>query len=147
MRRGKRIAIIAGIGAVLLVGGITGNYWKEMYFVLYPEARFWGRWEISGTDGISSAGETPKIIFEFRKNGETVFDLAGVPPTGLERWARQSGPTYRVNRNLEVTFQIEGSARTVTARYRFGTEGVLTIEFENEPIFGGTMTLRRLPES
>jgi len=141
MTRGKRIAIIAGIGGVIVVGGI-GLCWNEIYFVFYPEARFWGRWEIVDSDEI-------KLIFEFRKNGETVFDL-GVLPFGLqrpERYARPSGPTYRVNRNLEMTFQIEGGARTVAARYRFGTEGVLTLEFEKEPIFGKkTMTLRRLPE-
>ena len=175
MRRGKRIAIIAGLGAVLLVGGIVGNYWKEIYFVLYPEARFWGRWEIVGTD------ETPKPIFVFGKNGKARSRFA--PPVEADdfstlqkkEWSRLPRKirllglktrNYRVFQNRIVFSHlgdtdgdgfverrtrsgVQRLSSTVTAKYRFDTEGVLTLEFEHKGILGyeKTMTLRRLPES
>ena len=107
MRRGKRISIIVGLGAVILVGGIVGNYWKEIYFVLYPEARFWGQWEIVVSP------EKFKHIFEFRKNG--VIGLSLEPPVDSDlphfktAFYTTPNPTYRVSQNRIVFAQALGT--------------------------------------
>ena len=41
--RGKTITVIAGV-AVVAVAMVAGTYWREIYYSIYPEARFWGRW-------------------------------------------------------------------------------------------------------
>ncbi len=64
------VAVVAG--AALIVAGVAGVFWRQIYYALRPEARFWGRWEVVQTEPSS----VPiRMVVEFGRDRNLRDDL------------------------------------------------------------------------
>ena len=166
-RKGKTIAILAGLGVVVL-GILLGTYWKAIYYyTLYPEERLWGRWEVVKDDG---DGMVVTNIVEFRDNAVALLRYKVIASGDLIRTA-EAGASYQLTRdsivfsdhvgaggppddmfegiNRDTLFGMvigsfmERPGTSVTVTYRVGTNDLLFIE--NAAFGDRPLTLHRLP--
>ena len=163
--RAKTITLLASLAAVA-VTVLVGLSWRQIYYGIYPEARFWGQWKVVVSNEIPPITVT-KI--EFPPDGGGRVDVRKTPSgfSSMSDWHMESlvvpNHVYRVTRsrvnfpdlsdvphteNVVFGTRIEirvNQAQTVTLRYRFQTEDLLIIE----NIVGDerSLTLHRLADS
>ncbi len=70
MSRTRVIAVVIAGASVVLILAVAGASWREIYYALRPEARFWGWWEVEGHEESES---DPKLqLVGFREDGNVV---------------------------------------------------------------------------
>lgn len=141
------VALLAGLTAAVMAV-LVGSSWRQIYYAIYPEARFWGRWMVVDSDDHFLkhlvVDLSRQLVLEVRREGELQFhDVAeGVLLSS----------TYRVTRDTvafsPVAFlrRAAGSPASASAKLRFRGHDALELQFQSVGILGDEkcLTLRRM---
>lgn len=169
----KRITIVAGVGAFIVLAVVALN-WRQVYYWFVPEARFWGTWEIVEPD----LGPQTTAFLEFRDDDFATLDVQSRNLAGSD--TPEPFSTYKVTTgqiafshqsSVQVALSVDGeidvllnvatifpeelqppivadASCDILAAYEFRSDDDVMLQFESVGPFGTQrVILRRLPET